>query len=279
MNSSRLGPTFSKLEALGNDFVLLEQDRSSVAPQAEQIRALADRKTGIGFDQLLILRPSPDQTADRQVSIFNADGSPARQCGNGMRAIGLWLHQQMPAQDRFLLDTAAGTIEVHVASAERIRASMGQPDFAATAVGLHTPEALAKRLAEIPAVQNFGTVSVGNPHLVLLLQRPATQAEVLELGAELSRWHGFADGANVSFAHQLAPDRVSLQVHERGAGVTRACGSAACATAAWLLKHNQGQSPVRVTQPGGELVIDWRGPGHAIFMTGPARRIYDGKLA
>lgn len=279
MKPSRLGPAFSKFEALGNDFVLLEQAAGSKEPETEQILALADRKTGIGFDQLLILRPSPGPSADLSVSIFNADGSPAQQCGNGMRAIGLWLHQQQPARDRFLLATAAGVIEVQVASAEHIRVGMGQPDFEPVAVGLQVPAALANRVAEIPALQSFGTVAVGNPHLVLLLQRPATPAEVLELGADLSTWHGFSAGANISFAHRIAPDQVCLQVHERGAGATRACGSAACATAAWLLKHDQAQSPVRVTQPGGELVIDWRGPGHSIFMTGPARRIYDGRLA
>ena len=279
MKAGAFGPAFSKLEALGNDFVLLRQEARSIEPEAEQIRTLADRKTGIGFDQLLILRPGVSAQADARVSIFNADGSPARQCGNGMRAIGLWLHQQKPEQNRFVLDTSAGLIEVQVISAERIRVSMGQPDFQPAAVGLSAPADLAARLARIPEIRQFGTVSIGNPHLILLLERPAKPAAVLEYGTELSTWSGFSEGVNVSFAHCAAADLVSLQVCERGAGVTRACGSAACATAAWLLGKHRAQSPIRVHQPGGELVIDWRGPGHPIFMTGPARRIYDGRLA
>lgn len=278
MKKTSIGPVFSKLEALGNDFVLLQTD-GDTGPDAEQIRALADRKTGIGFDQLLILRPSSSPTADVSVSLYNADGSSARQCGNGMRAIGLLLHQQQPDRDRFMLDTAAGMIEVEISSAEQIRVSMGQPNFDPAAVGLGDPEALKNKLAGLPDLEVFGTVSIGNPHLILLLARPARPDEVLELGACLSTWSGFADGANISFAQRLSDNLVSLQVHERGAGVTRACGSGACATAAWLLRHERVQSPVRVTQPGGELVIDWHGPGHTLFMTGPARRIYDGTLA
>lgn len=279
MNKTSLGPAFSKLEALGNDFVLLQQTDEGTEPKAEQVQALADRQTGIGFDQLLILRPSRTPTADVRVCIFNADGSTARQCGNGMRAIGLWLHQEQPDRDRFVLDSAAGMIEVEVSSAEQIRVSMGQPNFDPAAVGLGDPEALKDKLAALPDLEAFGPVSIGNPHLVLLLKRPPKPEEVLEFGADLSTWSGFADGANISFAYRRSNDQVSLQVHERGAGVTRACGSAACATAVWLLQQQLVRSPIRVAQPGGELVIDWRGPGYPIFMTGPARRIYDGKLA
>lgn len=272
------GLAFAKLEALGNDFVLLDFRDGRPDPPADRIRALADRHTGIGFDQLLILRPTLASGCDVSVHIYNADGSRASQCGNGMRAIGLWLHRAAPEQQRFTLETDAGPIAVEVHSARAISVSMGQPDFDPAATGLAPGVDPARLARSAPGQLAVGTVSVGNPHLVLLLDQPATPELVEQLGRDLAGSPHWAQGVNVSFACIDAPDRVRLRVHERGAGPTLACGSAACATAAWLLHQSRVSAPVQIEQPGGTLVIDWRGPGQSIQMTGPARHVFDGTL-
>lgn len=272
------GQAFTKLEALGNDFVLLDFRNSEADPSRDEVRSLADRKTGIGFDQLLILR-CPDQPGNTaRVEIFNADGSTARQCGNGMRAIGLCLHEETPERREFALETAAGLINVRVDSPDAITADMGLANFDPRAVHLDPDTDLPARLATMPGLLDFGTVSVGNPHLILLLDRAAEAETVQRLGSELSTWPGFVDGVNVSFACIQSPDHVRLQVHERGAGSTRACGSAACATAAWLIHRGKMRSPLNIEQPGGALVINWPDTGRPIIMTGPARRVFDGRL-
>ncbi len=272
------GQAFAKLEALGNDFVLLDCRERPSGLSAEQIRCLADRHTGIGFDQLLILSHAPDSDQDARVEIYNADGSSARQCGNGMRAIGLWLHRAMPERSQFSLATASGPISVRVASDGMITASMGQPDFAPSAVGLSPGMSMARLAESLPGLLALGTVSIGNPHLIVLLDQVATPALVQQWGDRLGLDPCWAAGINISFTCIVSSDRVSLRVHERGVGPTLACGSAACAAAAWLMQQSLIASPVQMEQPGGSLVIDWTGLGHPILMTGPARHVFDGIL-
>ncbi|TVS13766.1 MAG: diaminopimelate epimerase [Wenzhouxiangella sp.] len=272
------GRHFAKFEALGNDFVVFDQRAGGQLPHGDQVRALADRHTGVGFDQLLILLPASDPAITCSVAIYNRDGGSANQCGNGMRAIGLWLHQETPDQRDFVLETAAGIVRVRVERDGLIGVDMGHPAFDPAAVGLSdsfTSRALATSL---PTFVAAGTVSMGNPHLVVLLARPATPELVERIGTALGRSPEFADGVNVSLACILADDEVDLRVWERGVGATRACGSAACAAAAWLLREQRVRGPVRVRQPGGELVINWSGVGRTLQMSGPARRVFDGTL-
>ncbi|MFP4209294.1 MAG: diaminopimelate epimerase [Wenzhouxiangella sp.] len=277
------GLRFTKLEALGNDFVLLDRRDGLADPAPERIRALADRHTGIGFDQLLILAPLTDDGADCQVRIYNRDGSPASQCGNGMRAIARWLEDEQPGRRQFVLATPAGRVEVDNRGSDGIRANMGHPRFGAEAVGLAPDLTLTglvtETLGEHPGLQAIGLVSMGNPHLILLLDAPPPAALVAEPAAALSRHPAFAAGVNVSFAVvDPATGRVELSVHERGVGPTRACGSAACATAAFLIRTGRVTTPVEIRQPGGRLVIDWPGDDDPLWMTGPARRVFDGTL-
>ncbi len=278
MSHSASGLNFSKLEALGNDFVLLDLRAGGADPAAALVRMLADRHTGIGFDQLLTLHSADTADADCRVQIYNADGSHAQQCGNGMRAVALWLHQSNPDQKHFVLETASGPVSAEIESAHAISAGMGLPNFDPATVGLQTREPLEQLVPPIPGCLGLGTVSVGNPHLIILLEHPAAPELVEQTGRELSQLACFADGVNVSFACVEAPDRVVLRVHERGVGPTLACGSAACATAAWLIHQDLVQPPVRVEQPGGALVINWRGARHPILMKGPARRVFDGTM-
>lgn len=269
---------FTKLEALGNDFVLLDHRDGRPDPDPDRIRALGDRHTGIGFDQLLVLHAGAASPADWRVHIYNHDGSPARQCGNGMRAIARWLEDEQPGRRRFLLDTPAGPIEVENCGDHQVRVNMGRPDFTPASVGLDPDIALDSLLGDLPGLLEAGLVSMGNPHLVLLLDEQAPAALVEQRGRLLSHHPGFRDGINVSFAALGANGAVDLGVHERGVGPTRACGSAACATAALLIFRGLAASPVQVDQPGGRLVIDWPGGDSPLSMIGPARRVFDGTL-
>ncbi len=272
------GTAFSKLEALGNDFVLLDHRAGQPNPDADQVRALADRHTGIGCDQLLILRPAADPGADCRVDIFNSDGGPAGQCGNGMRAVALWLGDEKPDQNNCVLETAAGLIAVERISPGQFQASMGQPVFDAGACGVGQPEQVTQLVAEAIDCIDIGLVSMGNPHLVLLLGAPPGPEQVAAIGHQLSASPLFGDGININFATVDDDGRVQLQVHERGVGPTRACGSGACATAAFLIHGGRLQTPAIVDQPGGRLVINWQSHSASLFMTGPARRVFDGTL-
>lgn len=269
---------FTKLEALGNDFVLLDHRDDRIDPGPERIRQLADRRSGIGFDQLLVLHSCPAGPADCRVHIYNRDGSPALQCGNGMRAIARWLEADQPGRDRFVLEVPAGPVEVQKRGDDQFRVNMGSPQFTAAAVGLDPDTALDSLVGDLPGLRDAGLVSMGNPHLVVLLAQPAPAALVEQRGAMLSRHPSFSDGVNVSFVALGGDGAVDLRVHERGAGATPACGSAACATAAWLIARQRAPSPLAVDQPGGRLVIDWRGGNSPLWMTGPARRVFDGTL-
>jgi diaminopimelate epimerase len=272
------GQAFTKLEALGNDFVLLDHRHGQADPEVERIRELGDRRTGIGFDQLLVLHAATAPPADCRVLIYNRDGSPARQCGNGMRAIARWLQDEQPSRKRFLLDTPAGTVDVESLGDDQVRANMGMPEFTPSSVGLDPGIALDALLEDLPGLKSAGLVSMGNPHLILLLHAPASETLINQRGRSLSRHPAFSSGINVSFAAASAGAAVRLDVHERGVGPTRACGSAACATAAFLIRQGQATSPVQIDQTGGRLVIDWPGADSPVWMTGPARRVFDGTL-
>ncbi|MEE4638726.1 MAG: diaminopimelate epimerase [Wenzhouxiangella sp.] len=273
------GQAFTKLEALGNDFVLLDHRHGQADPEVGQIRALGERRTGIGFDQLLVLHAATAPSADCRVHIYNRDGSPARQCGNGMRAIARWLEDEQPSRRRFLIDTPSGTVDVESLGDNLVRANMGNPEFSPASVGLESGIALDTLLQDLPGLQSAGLVSMGNPHLVLMLPARASERMINQRGRFLSAHAAFSAGINVSFAAVSADGAVHLDVYERGVGPTLACGSAACATAAFLIHEGQTTSPVRVDQPGGRLVIDWPGPDSPLWMTGPARRVFDGTLA
>ena len=270
------GQPFVKLEALGNDFVLLDHRQGQADPDPERIRALADRHTGIGFDQLLIVKPALCDTADVRVSIFNQDGSSAQQCGNGMRAIARWLEDEQPDRQAYVLSTPAGLIATENLGDQGIRVEMGRPEFGPRVTGLAENLDIEEVIGDVPGLVNHGLVSMGNPHLILQLDRDPDTRIVRDDGARIGQHQAFREGINVSFVHLNGGQVPRLGVHERGVGPTRACGSAACAAGAFLIQTGQSDPPVYIDQPGGRLVIDWRGEGCPLWMTGPAQRVFNG---
>lgn len=249
---------FFKLEALGNDFVLIVERDRSIRPGADAIRALADRRRGIGFDQLLLLRIDAHPP---EVRIYNADGSAAEQCGNGMRALAAWLdgRGELPS-DGLELGTPAGP--VRLSRAEPID---GQAAWTAELPGLELGAGDEHRRE----------VRLGNPHRVLCVPQPASAEVLLE---RVRREPGAAD-VNLGLACPIGEDRIALRVHERGAGPTPACGSGACAAAAALIDAGRVRAPVRIDQPGGSVVVDWLPGESRVRLTGPARVVFEGKIA
>ena len=257
---------FTKMHGLGNDFVVLDgRERPIPEIDASAASAIADRHTGIGCDQLVLLEPS--NAADFRMRIFNADGSEVEACGNATRAVGL-LHGT-PAR----IETLAGIVTT-APGREGIAVEMGRPRFGwdeiplAYAMDTHAMPVAWEELADPIAV------NVGNPHAIFFVSD--TQAvDLARLGPEIERDALFPDRINVNVATVVNPATIRLRVWERGAGLTRACGTGACATAIGAMRRGLVDRRVTVKLPGGALTIEWRDDGE-IVMTGPAVESFQG---
>lgn len=270
---------FTKMHGLGNDFVVLDARSGPLRLDADGVRAMADRRTGVGFDQLLIIEPPRDGSADFAYSIRNADGSPAQQCGNGVRCIAAWLRRDGALRDETArLQGPAGVVEVRFPDDGFVAVDMGEPVFdpAHIPFDMHD-EAQTYSLTIDGESIAIGAVSMGNPHAVIEVDDIANP-RVDRIGPAITTHPSFSQGANAGFAQVLAPDAIRLRVHERGAGWTCACGTGACAAVAVLHRRGRVDDRVRVHLPGGELRIEWFGPGHPLWMTGPAQFVFDAEL-
>ena len=283
MAAPRRSLPFSKMHGIGNDFVVLDCRQTPFALDAAQIRAMGDRHTGIGFDQLLTVEPARDPDSAFYYGIWNADGSPSGQCGNGVRCIAAWLHRAGAIADDELLriESPSGPVSVRLLAADRVAVDMGEPDFSAAASGFDGGEQhLSVTLGTPPGPQagtvvEFEVVSMGNPHAVAIvdtLDNPVLNA----WGPALTASSRFAYGVNAGFVQLVDRTQLRLRVHERGAGWTLACGTGACAAMAVLRRQGKVDERVQVALPGGRLQIDWPGPGSTLWMTGPATFVFDG---
>jgi len=270
---------FSKMHGIGNDFVVLDCRRDGFALDAAQIRALADRHTGVGFDQLLSVEPARDPSCAFYYGIWNADGSPSGQCGNGVRCVAAWLHRAgaLALGDNVMIESPSGPVMVRLLEANEVTVDMGEPIFEPTRIPF-VADAAADRY-EIRVGDDtlqIGAVSMGNPHAVVVVADLADPV-LQRLGPLLSGHERFAQYANTGFVQQLDRSHLRLRVHERGAGWTLACGTGACAAMAVLHQRGEVDDRVQVELPGGTLRIDWAGPGHALWMTGPAAFAFEGE--
>jgi diaminopimelate epimerase len=277
---SALGPLrFTKMQGLGNDFVVIDAIRQAVRLDPGQVRRLADRRFGIGCDQVLLVEPPRLPGTDFHYRIFNADGSEVEQCGNGARCFARFVRQQgLTDKTEIAVGTAAGPIRLLVEPDGQVRVDMGPPVLEPARIPfLADRQALTYPLEVGGEVLEIGAVSMGNPHAVLLVD-DLDAAPVGRLGPLIERHPRFPQRVNAGFMQVLAPDRIRLRVHERGAGETLACGTGACA--AVVSGHLRGllDRRVRVTLPGGDLVIEWPGVPHPVLMTGPAERVFEGEI-
>jgi diaminopimelate epimerase len=269
---------FSKMHGAGNDFVILDLRDGAKLPDARLARALGDRHTGVGFDQLLTIETSVRPDCVARYRIWNSDGSLAQQCGNGARCVAAWLRRDGTAQgDSYSLDSPAGVIEVAHLGDGRYSLAMGVPDFRPERIPFQAPIELPEyRLAFDDGVVKFGAASMGNPH-ALITVASIDDAPVRTLGPILQLQKEFPESVNVGFAEVVANDHIRLRVFERGAGETLACGSGACAAVAVLVRQGKVGRHVRVSLPGGELEIDWPRDEDPIRMAGPTAFVFEGE--
>lgn len=276
---AHMGLRFTKMHGLGNDFVVLDARTSTLELEALHVRAMADRHEGIGFDQLLIIESARDPTCLAAYSIRNADGSFAEQCGNGARCIGAWLHRDgvLAIGEETKLGSPAGVIGMRLLDAGMVAVEMGEPLFDPVCIPFDTPTQAETYPLDIDGERvEIAAVSMGNPHAVMEVES-IEDPRVDALGPRITTHTRFPQGANAGFVHIIDDGYVKLRVHERGAGWTRACGSGACAAVAALRLHGRVKDEVHVELPGGMLVIAWKGPGHSLWMTGPAAFAFDGE--
>jgi diaminopimelate epimerase len=257
---------FTKMHALGNDFVVLDARTRALPPvTAKLARALADRRTGIGCDQIVLLEPDPAHAF--RMRIFNSDGSEAQACGNASRAVAL-LHGAPVT-----IATAGGPIRLEPGE-DGARVDMGAPRFAWDAIPLAYPMDTARMPVGWEMLEGPMAVNIGNPHVVFFVA-DAEAVPLASLGPVIERDPLFPERVNVNVASLAGPDHLRLRVWERGAGLTPACGTGACASAVAAIRRGLASSPVRVTLPGGDLVIAWQ-PGGTVTMTGPATTSFRG---
>ncbi|POD90324.1 diaminopimelate epimerase [Pectobacterium odoriferum] len=268
---------FAKMHGLGNDFMVVDAVTQNVYFSPELIRRLADRHCGVGFDQLLVVEPPYDPELDFHYRIFNADGSEVAQCGNGARCFARFVRLKGLTNKRDIaVSTQTGRMILSVTDDELVRVNMGEPNFEPQQVPFRAVKAEKTYIMRADEHTVLcGVVSMGNPHCVIQVE-DVEMAKVETLGPLLESHERFPERANIGFMQVVDSQTVRLRVYERGAGETQACGSGACAAVAVGIQQGLLSAKVRVSLPGGELDIQWDGPGHPLFMTGPATHVYDG---
>lgn len=269
---------FTKMHGLGNDFVVVNALEQAVHLDGNQVRRLADRRRGIGCDQLLVIRPGRHEQADFLVSIYNPDGSEAEQCGNGMRCVAAFLRENgLIRKDELVAETGAGLVKLYY-EGNLIRVNMGSPGFNPVDI----PLAVAEQRQTYDLVVDGTNIemvalSLGNPHAVLLVD-DVDSAPVGVIGPLVQNHASFPNSVNVGFMKILDDSHIRLRVFERGAGETPACGSGACAAVAAGIKvYNLGRK-VDVSLPGGTLEVSWADDDAPIWMKGPSTTVYEGNI-
>lgn len=270
---------FSKMHGSGNDFAVIGSREGALALDPATVRAMADRHTGIGFDQLLSVEPARDGVSAFYYGIWNADGSPSGQCGNGVRCVAAWLHRagELTLGETVQIQSPSGPVAVRLVDAHRVTVDMGEPIFDPARIPFDAPHAAERYTVEVDGQSlQIGAVSMGNPHAVVVLD-DLFAPELARLGPALTGHARFREGANTGFVQKLSTRHVRLRVHERGSGWTLACGTGACAAMAVLRQRGEVDASVQVDLPGGSLQIDWAGPGERLWMTGPASFVFEGE--
>jgi diaminopimelate epimerase len=270
---------FTKMHGVGNDFVVFDAPRDASILQPERLRRLGDRRTGIGFDQALVLERARRADTKLFYRVFNCDGEEVEQCGNGARCIAALLHHRgLTENGAVTLDSPAGLVRARIGDAGQVSVDMGVPNFDPRSLPFDAPrEADSYPLEVAGRTLQIGAVSLGNPHAVLTVESVET-APVASLGPAIERHARFPKRVNAGFLQVVARAEVRLRVYERGAGETRSCGTGACAAVAVGRRRGLLDGEVRVGVRGGELRVNWAGHGEHIWLTGPAEISFEGHV-
>lgn len=275
-----MGTPFLKMNGLGNDFVVLDKRAQTLAISAEAARWIADRRIGIGCDQIIVLEP-PTAGADVTMRIWNADGGEVEACGNATRCIAQLLAQENRRND-VVIDTVAGRLRCTVLPDARVTVDMGEPKFDWQDIPLAErmdTRNIDVKVGPIDAPVLFGpsAVNIGNPHCIFFVPDVAAH-DLAKIGPMLEYHPMFPQRANISLAQVRDKSHIRLRVWERGVGITQACGTAACATVAAAARKKLTDRKAEVELEGGTLTIEWRESDNHILMTGPAALNFRGEL-
>lgn len=272
---------FSKMHGLGNDFIVINNLDLQLKLTAEVIRSMADRKFGIGCDQLLVVEPATDGLSDFFYRIYNSDGSEAGQCGNGARCFIKFLHLHgLSDKSKIKLQTNTRIMDGQLINSSLVAVNMGDPDFMPENIPLLLPSATNYECLLDNELVQFAAVSMGNPHAVIQVSIPQllnNNEYMSKIGSMLQQNPVFPESVNVNFMFVESKSQIRLCTYERGSGLTLACGSGACATAAVAIRDELVNPVVRVIMPGGELQINWTEAG--LLMSGEAIHVFDGVVS
>lgn len=270
---------FTKMQGLGNDFVVLDATVAPLHLTPGQARWIADRHFGVGCDQILIVEPAREPANDFRYRILNADGSEVENCGNGARCFVRFVHDRgLTRKNEIRVETLGGLITPRLNHDGRVTVNMGAPVFEPDHIPFLAPaRALTYPLAVGHATREFSVLSMGNPHAVQVVPC-AAQAPVAEEGPLIERHAAFPRRVNAGFMEIVDRTHVRLRVFERGAGETLACGTGACAAVVAGITRGLLDDAVTVTTRGGDLSITWEGTDQPVWMTGDAVPVFAGEL-
>jgi len=271
---------FLKMQGLGNDFLVFDAPSAAGTHlDSTRLRALADRHTGIGFDQALMLESPRDASSRVFYRIFNADGTEAEQCGNGARCVAALLYAREPQLGRdFVMGSTGGTVHARVRDDGMVSVDMGAPNFDPRALPMDaSAEASRYSLRVEGAYLEIGAVSMGNPHAVVQVS-DVKSAPLERFGPSIESHERFPKRTNVGFMEIVDRGHIRLRVFERGVGETLACGTGACAAVAVGRRQELLDDDVRVDLPGGTATVSWAAAGEHLWLTGPATTVFTGSI-
>ena len=270
--------SFTKMQGVGNDFIVFDAPADATLPDAATFRKLADRRTGIGFDQALVLQPPRQPGTDVFYRIFNADGSEVEQCGNGARCIARLVSNRRATTGGLRMDSLGGLVNARIRDDGLVSVDMGVPNFDPKSLPfIADHEADLYPIGVLGEQFEIGAVSMGNPHAVLRVPSVAS-APVDSLGPAMENHPRFPKRANIGFMEVVDSGHIRLRVFERGVGETLACGTGACGAVAVGRRLGLLGPSVQVDLPGGRLTVEWDGPGQPLWLTGPAEKVFEGKI-
>ena len=270
---------FTKMQCAGNDFVVIDGVTQSVDLSTAQLKRIADRRRGIGCDQILVLTPPDDPDADFRYTIYNADGSRAGQCGNGARCVGRFLREKRLTRKLELrLLTDGEPLALSFSEDGRVFAGLPAPRFDPAVIPFSAPELASQYSLEVQGQNlSIGALSMGNPHAILMID-DCHAAPVNTLGPLIESHERFPDRVNVGFMQIVSRTELKLRVYERGVGETEACGSGASAAAIHGMELGLLDREVVVRVPGGKLIVSWQGGDARVWLGGPTATVFDGSI-
>jgi len=264
---------FTKMQGLGNDFIVIDNIEGNVCLSTEEIRQLSDRRFGIGFDQLLMVESASTKDVDFRYVIFNADGSEVSQCGNGARCFALYLQKKdLTNKNTITVETNSGNLVLTINQDKSVRVEMGEPNFVPSEIPFITQSQAIEYSLE---GQKVGVLSIGNPHAVIILKDIDTE-DIEDIATRLQNSDYFPESVNVGFMQILARNEINLRVIERGVGETLACGSGACAAVIHGIQLGILDDKVKVHLKGGDALVEFY--GDTVYLSGPGEIVYEGAV-